>query len=160
MKPLWSEAGPNVIAMLNQKILLRSLLLSNNDQDTSYRWCIWPGVVAGNLIHMSLIVLCLTTFCYFKNLQTMHRLQANHICQYLNLPKWISKSSRNFVIIFHWRGSEKKSIYLSHFTFFKWKTHCPWKIFLRPTGLSDNCPSLFNIMIESLGLHGRSVRNE
>ena len=41
-------AGPNVIELLKQNMLLTRFLLSNNRQDTSRKFYMFSGILAGN----------------------------------------------------------------------------------------------------------------
>ncbi len=56
-------SGPNFIELLK----LRKFLLNNKKQDTSYKWYMWNAVLAGNLIMVNILVLCLATFCAWSS---------------------------------------------------------------------------------------------
>ncbi len=45
------------------KMLPQDFLLSQNLQDTSQKWCMWHGILAGNLNLVSIILLRLATSC-------------------------------------------------------------------------------------------------
>ncbi len=55
--------GPNFIELLKQKIMLNNFLLSRNEQDTSHKLYTGHGSLAGNLILVSKILLCLANLC-------------------------------------------------------------------------------------------------
>ena len=56
-----SKPGPSFIELLKQKILLSNWLLNRNKQDTSHKLYLWHDSLAGNLILISSILLCLVT---------------------------------------------------------------------------------------------------
>ncbi len=49
--------------LLKQKFLLNTFLLSKIKQDTSYILYMVNGILAGDLILVSIVLLCLATFC-------------------------------------------------------------------------------------------------
>ena len=51
-------SSSNFIELLKQRIVLNISLLSNNEQDTSHKWCVWNSTLVGYLIVLSII------FCY------------------------------------------------------------------------------------------------
>ena len=55
--------GLNFIELLKQRIVLNMFLLSKNKQDTSHKLYMGFGSLAGNLIPVSIILMCLATFC-------------------------------------------------------------------------------------------------
>ena len=54
--------GPNFIELLMQRTQLKNSLISKNEQDTSHKLYLWHGSLAGNLILVSVNVLCLATY--------------------------------------------------------------------------------------------------
>ena len=61
----WLElrARSNFMELLEQLILLHNCLLSINEQDTGHKSNMWNGYLAGYLNIVSMIYLCLATFC-------------------------------------------------------------------------------------------------
>ena len=65
---LWSpkpfpKPSPNYIDLLKQTILLDNRLLNRNKQGTSHKLYMRHSIVAGYLVLVSIIWLCLATFC-------------------------------------------------------------------------------------------------
>ena len=56
-------SGPIFIELLKQKILLSNFQLSSNEQDTSHKLYMRHVSLTGNLILVSVVLLCLATCC-------------------------------------------------------------------------------------------------
>ena len=54
--------GPNFIELLKQKLVLVTLLLSRKEHDTSHKLYMYHGSLTGNLILVSINLLCLAVF--------------------------------------------------------------------------------------------------
>ena len=64
--------------LLKQKTFLNNCLLSRNEQDTNHNLHMWNGCLAGNLILLSIILLCLSTCCAQAALYTLAQFSPVH----------------------------------------------------------------------------------
>lgn len=67
-KPIQSQVAQSCF---QQKLWLKNFLLSKNKQDTSHRRSMWDGLLSGNLILLSISLLCLASISCLSSPMTL-----------------------------------------------------------------------------------------
>ena len=122
---------PNLKELLKQKMLLNNCLLGRNEQDTSHKLYMWHGSLAGNLILVSIILLCLAALWSWPIWPSILSIR-NSSAQTSNV---LTRSLlRNYLLCSAWEAGQ----------------NCALQIFIVPP--SSSC-SLCAIEVMSMGVH-------